>query len=112
MPEADHHSAYLTEAIAGLTTEGRDRVEELLDQLVESAGTHASVVEFAEARKAELNTGRIEPSDPGPQLATGELDELTVGFMRIRDDEPLDDVSNWANAVLALLKDEPASGRG
>jgi hypothetical protein len=29
--------------------------------------------------------------------------------MAIRDDEPLDEVANWANAVIALLKDERAS---
>ena len=39
-------------------------------------------------------------------LTTQELDGLTVGFMTIRDQEPLEDVANWANAVLALLKDE------
>jgi hypothetical protein len=27
--------------------------------------------------------------------------------MTIRDSERLDDVANWANAVLALLQDEP-----
>jgi hypothetical protein len=27
--------------------------------------------------------------------------------MEIRDEERLDDVADWANAVLALLKDEP-----
>jgi len=31
--------------------------------------------------------------------------------MRIRDDEPLDDVADWANAVIALLEDSiPGSG--
>ena len=34
---------------------------------------------------------------------------LTVGFMAIRDEESLDDVSSWANAVLALLKDARAN---
>ena len=41
-------------------------------------------------------------------LEKRELEVLTVGFMAIRDDEPLDDVANWANAVLALLEDEQA----
>jgi hypothetical protein len=41
-------------------------------------------------------------------LSEEELDILTVGFMTIRDQEPLDDVANWANAVLALLADERA----
>jgi hypothetical protein len=31
---------------------------------------------------------------------------LTAGFRTIRDQEPLDDVSDWANAVVALLEDE------
>jgi hypothetical protein len=39
-------------------------------------------------------------------LSKPEIDALTVGFMTIRDQEPLDDVTNWANAVLALLEDE------
>jgi hypothetical protein len=39
-------------------------------------------------------------------LTEQELDGLTAGFMTIRDQEPLDDVANWANAVLALLEDE------
>ena len=29
-----------------------------------------------------------------------------AGFTTIRDQEPLDDVGDWANAVLALLEDE------
>jgi hypothetical protein len=41
-------------------------------------------------------------------LSEEELDILTVGFMTIRDQEPLDDVANWANAVLALLADARA----
>jgi hypothetical protein len=110
MQGGDHHSAYLVQAVAGLTAEGRERVDELLDQLVASAGGHPSVVRFAEARRAEADTSRVEPTDPGPPLAKRELEVLTVGFMTIRDDESLDDVANWANAVLALLKDERASG--
>jgi hypothetical protein len=109
MQGADHHSAYLAQAVAGLTVEGRRRVDELLDQLVASAGGHPSVVRFAKARKAEADTSSVEPTDPGPPLAKRELDVLTVGFMAIRDDEPLDDVADWANAVLALLKDARAS---
>ena len=41
-------------------------------------------------------------------LSDEELDILTVGVMTIRDQERLDDVANWANAVLALLADERA----
>jgi hypothetical protein len=43
-----------------------------------------------------------------PPLTDEELDVVTAGFMRIRDQEPLDDVADWANAVLALLRDERA----
>lgn len=39
-------------------------------------------------------------------LTRQELHALSVGFKRIRDQEPLDDVADWANAVLALLEDE------
>ena len=106
MREADHHSAYLAQALAGLTAEGRQRAEELLDQLIASAGGRRSILLFAEARRTELDIGNVGPSDPGPPFAAGELEELTVGFMAIRDDEQLDDVANWANAVLALLRDE------
>jgi hypothetical protein len=109
MHGADHHSAYLAQAVGTLTAEGRARVDELLDQLVASAGGHPSVVGFAEARRVEADSGRVDPADAGPPLAKRELEVLTVGFMTIRDDEVLDDVANWANAVLALLKDEPAS---
>jgi hypothetical protein len=33
------------------------------------------------------------------------LEPLTAGFMVIRDQEPLEDVAQWANAMLALLAD-------
>jgi hypothetical protein len=39
-------------------------------------------------------------------LSGEELDRLLGGFMTIRDQEPLDDVGDWANAVIALLEDE------
>ena len=35
----------------------------------------------------------------------GEFDAPFTGFATIRDEEPLDDVAAWANAVLALLED-------
>ena len=71
----------------------------------------SGVVRFALAREAEADTGRTDTSadeEPGEMLSEEELDILTVGFMTIRDQEPLDDVANWANAVLALLADERA----
>jgi hypothetical protein len=49
-----------------------------------------------------------EGTEPGAMLTPPELDALIAGFMRIRDQEPLDDVSDWANAVLALLEAQPA----
>ena len=44
-------------------------------------------------------------------LTEQELDVLIAGFTTIRDQEPLDDVGDWANAVLALLEDERAQSR-
>jgi len=62
-------------------------------------------------REAEVDAGRTDTSradEPGERLNEQELDGLTAGFMTIRDQEPLDDVNDWANAVLALLADERA----
>jgi hypothetical protein len=33
---------------------------------------------------------------------------LTAGFTTIPDQDPIEDVADWANAVLALLRDERA----
>ena len=109
MPTADHHSEYLARAIAALTPEGRERVDELMEQLAEAVGDHLAVARFAGARKAEADLGRAEPSaegDAGRTLTAQELGVLTAGFRSIRDQEPLDDVADWANAVVALLEDE------
>ncbi len=111
MNTPDHHSRYLAEAVAALTPEGRKRVDELLDQLALAGRSREWVIRFALAREAEADTGRTDTStdeEPGEMLSDEELDILTVGFMTIRDQEPLDDVANWANAVLALLADERA----
>jgi hypothetical protein len=106
---ADHHSAYLAQAIASLTPEGRTRVDELLTQLVAAGGGHESLVRFAELRKAEADAGRTDvTADADPVLAQPEFDGLFTGFTTIRDQEPLDDVADWANAVLALLEDDAA----
>ena len=112
MPTTDHHSEYLSRAIAALTPEGRRRVDEVLEQLVEVVGDHEWVVRFAMARKAEADAGRKDipaGAEPGRMLTEQELGVLTAGFKAIRDQEPLDDVGDWANAVVALLEDE--SGR-
>lgn len=106
---SDHHSEYLASAVAGLTPEGHARVDELLEQLAQSVGGREWLSRFARARKAEADSGRTDVSqgpEPGSMLTRQELEGLTVGFMTIRDQEPLEDVANWANAVLALLKDE------
>ena len=61
------------------------------------------------AREAEVEAGRTDTSqadEPGERLSEEELEGLTAGFMTIRDQERLDDVNDWANAVLALLADE------
>jgi hypothetical protein len=88
-----------------LSPEGRKRADELLEQLVETASGHPWVLQFARVREAEVDAGHT--SDEGDdELSVQELDTLIVGFKTIRDQEPLDDVANWANAVLALLEDD------
>ena len=104
-PPADHHSEYLAKTVSELTPQGRARVDELLDELAEAAGGRERLVRFAAVRRTEADTGQ-ESSAPD-ELTGKEIDALRVGFMTIRDSEPLDDVANWANAVLALLADEP-----
>ena len=109
MNTADHHSEYLAKAVAALTPEGRTRVDELLDQLAIAGRSREWVVRFAMAREAEVEAGRTDTSqadEPGERLSEEELEGLTAGFMTIRDQERLDDVNDWANAVLALLADE------
>jgi hypothetical protein len=109
MNVADHHSTYLARAVAALTPEGRKRVDELLDQLAVAGRSHEWVVRFAMAREVEANAGQTDGSadeEPAERLSEEELDTVTAGFMTIRDQEPLDDVADWANAVLALLADE------
>ena len=109
MPASDHHSEYLARAVAALTPEGHRRVSELLDELVQAAGADDWLTRFAAARRAEAGRGpgpgAAEPRRPTRQ----ELDGLIAGFTTIRDQEPLDDVGDWANAVIALLQDETPS---
>jgi hypothetical protein len=104
---ADHHSEYLARAVVRLTPEGHERVDQLLDGLVQSAGLRPSLVEFARARRVEADLGRTDLSPvEEPKLTEPELNALLAGFMTIRDTEHLDDVADWANAVIALLEDE------
>jgi hypothetical protein len=100
----DHHSAYLARALAALAPEGRARAEELLGELAEAARVDGRVVAFASARRAEVEAGRVDVPLPN-SLTEEELDALLGGFVRIRDQDPRDDVSDWANAVVALLED-------
>jgi hypothetical protein len=100
----DHHSAYLARALAALEPDGRVRVEELLGQLAEAARADERVVAFAAARRAEVAAGRVDLELPA-RLTEQEVDILLGGFLRIRDQEPRDDVADWANAVVALLED-------
>jgi hypothetical protein len=39
----DHHSEYLAKAIAALTPEGHQRVDELMEQLAEAGGSHEAL---------------------------------------------------------------------
>ena len=64
----------------------------------------ATVLHLAGVQGREFDALREE--EPGRMLTKQELESLRVGFMTIRDQEHLDDVANWANAVLALLEDE------
>jgi hypothetical protein len=104
----DHHSEYLSRTLEALTPDGRRRVDELLDELVQAAGNREAVLRFAQFLKYEADEGRLDAADPDPglELSPGELDRLMTGFTVIRDDEHLDDVSDWANAVLQLLQDD------
>jgi hypothetical protein len=109
---ADHHTAYLAKTVAALTPEGHKRVDELLEQLGQAAGNHEWLVRLAKALEAEADSGTVgsEADEPVLKLTDNELDRLTTGFMTIRDTEPLDDVADWANAVIALITDERDRG--
>lgn len=109
MRSIDHHRAYLARAVGALTPEGHQRVDMILDELAGAVSDHAWLVRFAKARATEADTGRADTPDarePALMLGEQELGVLTAGFRTIRDQEPLDDVADWANAVLALLKDD------
>jgi len=106
----DHHSEYLAKTIAALTPEGHVRVDELLDELARSAGDVGLVSQFAMIREHEADSGKLAAGpDPGRSFTKHQLDELVTGFTIIRDQEPLDDVTDWANAVIQLLEDDAES---
>ena len=83
-------------------------MDELLEQLAGMVPGHPWLVAFAKAREAEAPRIRLgdEVGDPVHRLTDEELERLASGFMTIRDEEPADDVGDWANAVIALLEDE------
>src|SRR5262249_2658444 len=104
---SDHHSEYLARAVGALTPEGRRRVDELLDELAGAVDGRTWLVAFAKARREEADSGQLLTPTPEPaeMLGPDELDRLISGFEEIRDQEPLDDVGDWANAVVQLLED-------
>jgi hypothetical protein len=103
----DHHSEYLAKAIASLTPEGHARVDELLHGLADSVGDQGLVAEFAMVREQEADSSELATGpDPGRSFSKQQLDDLITGFTIIRDQEPLDDVNDWANAVIQLLEDD------
>lgn len=106
----DHHSEYLAKAVAALTPEGRARVDELLDELAASVGKSGPIAQFAAIRKQEADSGQPATGpDPGASFTGPQLDDVITGFTVIRDQEPLDDVGDWANAVIQLLEGDAGS---
>ena len=106
----DHHSVYLARAVAALTPAGRARVHELLTELGGLAGGREPLVRFAGALKADVDAGgSSDVTGAGEGLSAEDVNGLLAGFMQIRDQEPLDDVADWANAVVVLLEDLAAS---
>ena len=103
MSTSDHHSEYIARAVAALEPEGHRRVDELLEQLAQAAGGHEALVRFAKAREAESEGAAV--AEPRRRFSDQELYALLQGFKTIRDTEPRDDVTDWANAVIALLED-------
>lgn len=86
------------------------RSGELLDGLAASVGDRSLIYEFATIRKQEADSGKLAGGPDQGRLFSGpESDELITGFTIIRDQEPLDDVNDWANAVIQLLEDDAGS---
>lgn len=106
MHTRDHHTAYLAKTVAALSPDGRARVDELLAELAEAGHDRAALVEFAHNRRQEADTSKLSAATgTGPSPTGAEIDALLRGFIAIRDEEYRDDVSDWANAVIALLVD-------
>ena len=112
MAANDHHSEYLARTVAALTPVGRARVDELLAGLVEAVGGREPLVRLAQGLRAQADAGLpTVDAGTGHRLTAQDVNDLLAGFMQIRDQEPLDDVADWANAVVALLEDEAESTR-
>ena len=109
MPASDHHSEYLARAVAALTPEGHRRVSELLDELVQAAGADDWLTRFAADRRGQAGRGAGPRAAEPPPPTRPEQGGRIAGVTTIRDQEPLDDVGDWANAVIALLQDETPS---
>ena len=106
----DHHSAYLARALAALTPAGKERIDELLEQLVTAVGGREPVTRFAAALKTDVDLGRTTGGTGAEDGLSGQdVNDLLAGFMQIRDQERLDDVADWANAVVVLLEDRAAA---
>ena len=92
MASADHHSAYLAQAVAALTPEGHRRVDELIDQLAAAVANREWLTRFAKARRDEADDQRVDPAQDAAidrMLTSQELDALYTGFATIRDTERL-----------------------
>lgn len=110
MSSGDHHTAYLARTLAALTPAGKARIDELLEQLVTAVGGREQVTRFAGTLKTDVDLGRTTGgSAPEEGLSRQDVDHLLAGFMQIRDQEPLADVADWANAVVVLLEDRAAA---
>ena len=105
MRRRDHHTEYLAKTVAALDPEGRARVNELLAELEEAGHDRAALLQFAHSREREAETAKVSAAAAEPALTGDEIDALLRGFITIRDEEYRDDVSDWANAVIALLVD-------
>ena len=75
----DHHTEYLAKAIDALSPEGRNRVDELLEQLAEVVGDHDAVASFAAAREAEVDAGGLA-AGVGPEERALSPQELDLGY--------------------------------
>ena len=100
----DHHSEYLAKAVAELTPDGRQRIDELLEQLAVAGRSREWVVRFALAREAEVDAGRTDTSadeEPADSLSKDELDILIVPDL---------EAGNMLAKSLSFLADADAAG--